>query len=271
VNIRQLPAGMDHCSTVAAVCLVAIGCLGATPALASASDEEATLSYLRADRQALQGVKAGLPKAELAMNRFVTQTVAECPGVADHAPSGQSLDELKEEALETVSVAGESSVRAALLSLASRIAHLRWSSRRLTRLVRGYATELRKTNVHPPFCSELKEWVAGGYGTLPQSTTRFLKKEASAPGPEDQIVALLTPYARLRAKALLQSVERLELQEAIKALAVALPAVRALEDGLGLRPDNPPFLAGAGFARDRRLRSRALPLRLRESRPRGWA
>jgi hypothetical protein len=40
----------------------------------------------------------------------------------------------------------------------------------------------------------------------------------------------------LHAKTLLQSVKRLELQEELEVLAVGLPAVRRLEEGLGLRP-----------------------------------
>jgi hypothetical protein len=155
----------------AAVLLVGIVCLGATTVLASTGDEAATLSYLRADRQAFKELKASLPEAKLAMNGVVTKTVTECPGIADQAPPGQLLDDFKEEALDVVSVASETPFRAASVALGRRIEHLRWSSRRLTRLVHGYAAELRERNTLPPFCSELKEWVAGGYDTLPQSTT----------------------------------------------------------------------------------------------------
>lgn len=227
---------MNHRSMLTTALLVGIGCLGATPALANTRDEQATLSYLRADRQAFEELKASLPKAKLAMNGFVTQTIAECPGVADQAPPGQPLDDLKEEALDTVSVASETPFRAPSSTLARHIEHLRWSSRRLTRLVRGYAARLRETNTQPPFCSELKAWVASGYGTLPQSTTSFIKKEASQAAPEEQLLALLAPYARLHTKTLLQSVKRLELQNAFDVLAAGLPAVRRLEEGLGLRP-----------------------------------
>jgi hypothetical protein len=231
---------MNHRSMFAAALLVGVGCLGVASALASTGDEEATLSYLRADRQAFDELKASLPKAKLAMNGFVTQTVAECPGAADQAPRGQLLDDLRQEALDAVSVASETPFRAASSALARHIEHLRWSSRRLTGLVRSFAVRLRKTNTQPPFCSELKAWVADGYGTLPQSTTSFLKKEASQAAPEEQILALLAPDARFHAKALLQSVKRLELQNAFEVLAAGLPAVRRLEEGLGLRPSAPP-------------------------------
>jgi hypothetical protein len=184
--------------------------------------------------------KASMPEAKLAMNGFVTKTVSECPGVADKAPPGQSLEDLSEEALDVVSVASEAPFRAAAFALARRIDHLRWSSRRLTTLVRGYAAELRETNTQPPFCSELKEWVAGGYGTLPQSTISLLKKEASPVAREEQILALLTPYARLHAQTLVQNVKRLELQNAAELLGAGLPAVRRLEEGLGLGPNARP-------------------------------
>jgi hypothetical protein len=231
---------MNHRSMFVAALLVGVGCLAVTSALAGTGDEGATLSYLRADRQAFRELKASLPTAELAMNGFVKQTVAECPDVADEAPPGQFLDDLRDEALDAVSVATEAPFRIASSALARHIEHLRWSSRRLTGLVRGYAARLRKTNTQPPFCSELKAWVAGGYGTLPQSTTSFLKREASQSAPEEQILALLTPYARLHAKTLLQSVKRLELQNAFEVLAAGLPYVRRLEEGLGLRPSAPP-------------------------------
>jgi hypothetical protein len=126
------------------------------------------------------------------------------------------------------------------VALARRINQLHWSSRRLTKFVHGYAAELPELNTPPPFCSELKEWVAGGYVTLPQSTTNFLKKEAAKATPEEQILALLAPYARMGAKKLLQSVKRLEFQTGIEVLTVGLPAVRRMEEGLGLRPNARP-------------------------------
>jgi hypothetical protein len=227
---------MHRCSMLASALLVGISCLGATPALANTGDEQATSRYLRADRQAFEELKASLPKTKLAMNGFVTQTIAECPGVADQAPPGQPLDDFREEALDAVSVASETPFRGPSSTLARHIEHLRWSSRRLTGLVYGYAARLRETNTQPPFCSELKAWVADDYGTLPQSTTGFITKEASQSAPEEQILALLARYVRLDTKTLLQSVRRLELQNAFEVLAAGLPVVRRLEEGLGLRP-----------------------------------
>jgi hypothetical protein len=237
----------------AVVLLIGIGCHPAS-VLASTRDEAVTLSYLRADFLALKEVKANMPKARLAMMRFVTRTVSECPSVADAADPGQSLDEFSEEALDVVSIASERPFRAAAVALARSIGDLHWRSRNLTVLVRAYAAELRATHTQPPICSELKEWAATGYGAPPQSTTSFLAKEASQGAPEEQILALLAPGVRRHAKTLLQNVKRLELHNATELLAAGIPIVRRLEEGLGFSPTGAPGQLSV------RLRS-ALPAR----------
>jgi hypothetical protein len=212
--------------------LVGICVRGATPVLAITGDESAALRYLTADHQALVEIKASLPESKLKMDGFVSRTVRECPDVAEHAPSGQLLDDLSEEALDSVSVASEAAFQAASDALARHVEHLRWSSRRLTRLVEDFRKELRATSTLPPFCSELKEWVSSGYSVLPQTTISFLSKQTSSTDREEEILALMASYAGSHAK-LLQSVKRLEVKAAIEVVAVGLPAVWAMEEGLG--------------------------------------
>jgi len=227
---------MTRRSRIAAAVAVAAGCAWLpAQALAAAGDEAATLSYLRAERKLFDAVKAQLGPAQAAANRYAAQTAAECPGVAAQAPPGLALDELGAESLYAVSLAGERSYRAAIRAFASSVGRLRWSSRKLTALVHRYAQAQRAEAAlaTPPLCAELREWAAGGYGAVPRGSASFLKQVGVAEGSEE-IFAGLAGYAHSHTKTMLRAVEQLEANAALAFLGAVVPAVKRLQEALGM-------------------------------------
>lgn len=216
---------------------IGIGCFAfPVGAVATTNDASATLAYLRADHRFLHETSVHLLASRSAGDRFVRHATAECPAVAAQAPSGEHLREFSLESLWAVALAFERPNKTAAIIFARHVAHLRWSSKHLTRLVRRYAASERAetTLALPHLCSALKEWVAGGYGALPTSTTDFLRKVATF-ASERPILALLAPHARPGAKTLLKSVTSLKNRVESATLDPGLSDWARLTEGLGMR------------------------------------
>ena len=134
-----------------------------------------------------------------------------------------------------------------MLSRLSRtIAHLRWSDRRLTRLVHAEAGEERGivTLVLPDVCADITAWRASAYAALPPSAAGFLARvqaiesssivEPSEESREAVIVRLLRPYEGPAERRTAKRIEHLE-AEIDRRLTAAAAAVRAkLAAGLGV-------------------------------------
>jgi hypothetical protein len=75
-------------------------------------------------------------------------------------------------------IAGVAPVRAATLRFDHADARLKWSDRRLTRLVRGQTAEERAiVGLEPPnMCADIAGWKASAYAALPQSAARFASR-----------------------------------------------------------------------------------------------
>jgi hypothetical protein len=102
-------------------------------------------------------------------------------------------------------IAGVAPVRAATLRLGHADARLKWSDRRLTRLVRGQTAEERAiAGLEPPnVCADIEGWKASAYAALPTSAEKFALRvqaigAASIVGKgeprEEVIVRLLRRY-----------------------------------------------------------------------------
>lgn len=72
------------------------------------------------------------------------------------------------------------------LGLARTLDALRWSNRRLTRLVRDREAEERAyaTDTPPNLCAQIAAWRESAYAALPESSSRFLA-EMGASEPRD--------------------------------------------------------------------------------------
>jgi hypothetical protein len=196
----------------------------------------ATLTYLRAIRAVLHEVSVHLPAAGAAVNSFVGSVTAECPNVIANAPSGEDLNKLVQEMESAVGATLEHPNKRAWLKFARKVGYLRWSSRKLTRMVDRFgATSRAEAGLAPPdLCADLRDWVRSGYSMLPPDTATFLR-ETSGYAPMEDILVLLAPYARARTRTLLRDVRHLEATTLRSVLGVGLPALFRLQQGLGLQ------------------------------------
>jgi hypothetical protein len=217
--------------------IVAAACLAAPASVfAGSNNAAATSTYLRVDHRYLTEVSAHLPAAKTGTASLVRKLTSECPDVAAQAPAGHDLEAFALESLYAVAVAFERPTRAATSAFVGDIQHLRWSSRKLTKLVHRQAASkrLEATIAAPRLCPELREWAASNYAMLPKSVTAYLQTASAAVSPEEEILTLLGPYASHGTKRLLRSVKGLEARADLKVIEIALPAIKQLQEGLGL-------------------------------------
>jgi hypothetical protein len=132
------------------------------------------------------------------------------------------------------------------LRLAHAIEHLRWSDRRLTRLVRAEVAEERAiaTLALPDVCADIAAWKASGYAALPQSAARFLTRvyaieSLSVVGQSEEfreaaIMRLLRPYERPAERQTARRIERLEAQIGRRLTAAGAIARKKLAAAFGV-------------------------------------
>jgi hypothetical protein len=174
---------MRRLSCLFLLTLAAILCSG-VPAVArvTTSDAAATHAYLKA-RIVLQRAAVTAEPAELeAIAALEAQVKAECPGVLAGAPphvKGEKTNESEVEVSEEMLSAGfgtaENVAHPANARFARTVRRLRWSNRRLTRLLRSLAIEQAEQSAIPPpeLCRDMKFWVASGYTAVSAGTKAF--------------------------------------------------------------------------------------------------
>jgi hypothetical protein len=154
-----------------------------TPSLATAGgrDAAATRAYLRAGNAYERSVSREAPVGEAALAASVSQIAGGCPAALTYAPRDEAFGGIDREIYATLAHAywlGTPTLRAASLLFAGEIAHLRWSDRRLTRLVHAEAAEesADTTIVLPEVCADIAAWKGSSYATLPPGAMRFLAR-----------------------------------------------------------------------------------------------
>jgi hypothetical protein len=169
-------------ASVAVLACAACACLLA-PSLAAAhgGDAAATRAYLRAGLAYGRGLEREALRGEAALEASVSRIAGECPSALTYAPRDEAFGGIDGEIYSTLSSAywlGTPTLRAATLRFAGAIAHLRWSNRRLTRLVHAEAAEERAdtTLVPPGVCADIAAWRGSSYATLPPDALRFLAR-----------------------------------------------------------------------------------------------
>jgi hypothetical protein len=236
--VRRLIAGLV---CAASVCLPA-------HALASVhtDDAAATRAYLSAYDAYDRGTYAEVGVRVAAIEARAAAIGGECPSVLTYAPRDAAFKELGEEANTTAFFAGVAPVRSMTLRMAHTIEHLRWSDRRLTRLVRAEAAEERAvaTLALPDVCADIAAWKASAYAALPQSAARFLARVQaieSLPGAgtseesrEAAILRLLRPYETPSQRRTAERIERLEAQINRRFNVTATIAEKKLAAALGV-------------------------------------
>jgi hypothetical protein len=154
-----------------------------TPCLAAAGvdDLAATRAYLRASYAYERSVSRQAAAGEAAVDARASQIAGECPSALTYAPRDEAFGEVGEEigaTLNTLYWVGAPTLRAPTLRLVGEIAHLRWSDRKLTRLVHAQAAEERAstTIALPDVCADIAGWRGSAYATLPPDAIRFLSR-----------------------------------------------------------------------------------------------
>jgi hypothetical protein len=154
-----------------------------TPSLATAGarDATATRAYLHASHAYERSLRREAPAGEAALEASESRIAGECPSALTYAPRDEDFGGIDGEIYATLVNAywlGTPALRAASLRFAGQIARLRWSDRRLTRLVHAEAAEENAdaTLALPGVCADIAAWKGSSYATLPPDAMRFIAR-----------------------------------------------------------------------------------------------
>jgi hypothetical protein len=157
--------------------VAAAACLAAGPAaaIASPADVAATQSYIHANYTLVHSARARVPSSEAGLAGVLAQVRSECPKAAARSPQDRDSEQLSDEVVGAIVVAGVRPDLAAVQGFIRSTGRLHWSSHGLTRTIQSYTGKLKKLSVvaAPNLCADVKAWVASGYQTLPASTVSF--------------------------------------------------------------------------------------------------
>jgi len=199
-----------------ALVLVSLALAASPSAFAeSAGDVTATRALTRATKTLLSAARPDLPRGLAAVNSYANEVAAQCPKVAAESPQNSGAEQLDDEVVGAMTVVGYRTAAGPIGAFYHAVKGLQWSSPKLTRAVKTFATKLDKLVglTVPSLCGDVKEWAASGYKTLSMSTTGFLKSY-NAVDPEAEegplIERLARPYATVGDIALFHSIESFE-------------------------------------------------------------
>lgn len=233
-------------SVAALACAVCVCVLTPSLAAGGVDDAAATRAYLRAYYVYERGIEGDVTAAVNAIRTHAIEIAGECPYVLTYAPRDAAFDELGEEVDATLYLAGAAEMRPAMLGLANAIAHLRWSDRKLTRLVHAEALEEKAFAMlaSPNVCADIAGWRETAYATLPAGATRFLARlnaieSLSFVGfteetREAMIMRLLNRYEGRSARRVVKRTERIEAQIGNRIQAARAVALKKLATALGV-------------------------------------
>lgn len=235
-------------AVVAAILALAVWLSAWLPSAGARSgqhDAQVTWAYLQTEVALFRTVVVNAHLGVRRGNELVEHVAKECPGALRRTAKekgsrkrAELRGKLRKETFETVALALLTPDLAADRQAASALARLRWSSRKLTKLVHRHArieaaaSELRL----PDLCGDLKEWAAGGYTTLPAGTRRFLAQYAATDAGGDllgRIKVMLRSYEGPRERLLQSHMERLRARAGRLIVAELVPLVRKTAARLG--------------------------------------
>jgi hypothetical protein len=185
-------------------------------ASSAARDRATSHAYLSAIYAFERAFVGNLPASIRADEALATKIDIGCPNVAAGSPQGNQLNELSAESLLAVVLAYVQPDRRALEHVAAIAAHLRWSNRKLTRLVHSLAAEdaLGAELSVPDLCADWKAWMSSGYRTLSPGTEAFMRSADKLIGNETTeqtlILSLLAPYESQSDRVTAHHLRRLE-------------------------------------------------------------
>lgn len=239
-------------SLAALACAVCAGLLTPSAAGARVDDVAATRAYLRAVDAYERAVDREATVGEATITARASQIAGDCPSALTYAPRDEAFGEIGEEIGATLAISywvEAPTLRAPALRLVGELAHLRWSNRRITRLVHAEAAEERaSTTVVPPdVCADIAGWKGSAYATLPPDAMRFIAQlraiealslagftEFTAESREAVIERLLRRFEGPRERSQARRLERLRARVDARAEAVEVAARKKLAAALGV-------------------------------------
>lgn len=189
--------------------------LAPTAAFASSGDVAATQALARATNTLVRAATPDVSKGLAAAQRYGTRIASQCPGAATGSPQNHESEQLDDELIGAMTIAGYSTAAGPIATFAHAVHGLRWSDARLTRAVKTFAAKLQKlsTLALPNVCGDIQTWAAGGFATVPASTAQFVPHYLAVTPEAEEVplmIHLLMPYASPSDFPILRRVERLE-------------------------------------------------------------
>jgi hypothetical protein len=180
---KRAPRPLAHfglCLIIVSGLVYAFGTVTAVSAWGSSSrstDATATERYLTIRVDWVRIALSELPEDRSAVGALVRADTKRCHGVTDNAPrSGGYATLAAEMLLALIHRSVDETTKVATRNFSRRVAALNWGTPALNRIVSALRLEEDgKIELLPPDpCSEARAWVAGGYGSTPAATVRFL-------------------------------------------------------------------------------------------------
>jgi hypothetical protein len=205
---------MRLASTLCAALVFATApCVVPSAALAKSGDAAATRAYVQANYNLVRAARSSLSVEVGGLKSLVSQITGECPLAAAESPQNHDSEQLSNEVVGAMTVVIYRPDAAAIHTFARSVAGLHWSNRKLTRIVRKYATQLQGLSAlaTPDVCGDVRAWVASGYQTLAPSTVQFnTSYYADDIEAEEVPLRLLAPYESAAVSSLVHRTKRLE-------------------------------------------------------------
>jgi hypothetical protein len=229
---------MDTRSISVTVVVVALG-LAPTPALAASGDVAATQAYIRANYGLVRAAKAKQAASEAALRSVLSGVRRECPKAAAESPQNHDSEQLSNEVVLTMRIAGTQPEIPAIAAFTRAVKGLRWSNRKLTSTIQSYVSELKAVSTAPTpnLCADIKAWVASGFRTRSPSTMQLDQRFETLNVALGELPApLLAPYERPQERAILSRTSQLEVQIADFEANAGVETWGEIMDSLGLNP-----------------------------------
>lgn len=195
---------------------VALAALPVVPASAAGGNAAATQAYLNASYALGRAAKAQEGASEAALQRLLGSVRRECLNVAAASPQDTDSEQLSNELVGAMIIAGTAPNRQAVARYARAVSRLRWSNSALTRTVKTFASQLStlSTMAPPSLCADVRAWVASGYQTLPAATVQFNERYKAVNVPLGELPGGLAPFESAAQQGIVRQIRQLEQDEA---------------------------------------------------------
>jgi hypothetical protein len=218
----------------AAIALLAF-VLAPASALATSSDDTATHTYILANYALVRASEAKVGVGQTDFKSYFKQINGKCKGAGAGAPQDEEAQPLNYEATGALWSITYGVDAAPIRTFVSTVDRLHWSNSKLTQIAKSYAATLHglATLPLPDLCGDVQTWRAGGFRTVPASTTSFDRHVESL---EAQTIPpkLLARYEQPGDRSIVERTTSLELKLQDVETSTGYNDLESLLDTLGL-------------------------------------